>query len=422
MLALVDCNNFYASCERVFDPSLRNRPVVVLSNNDGCIVARSAEAKALGLQMGEPYFKVKDLLERHRVAVFSSNYALYGDMSQRVMKTLQQYSPEVEIYSIDEAFLNLEGFRDLPQLAAHIRETVRQWTGIPVSIGIAPTKTLAKVANETAKKKAGYSGVCTLDTPSAWEPLLNEFDVGDVWGIGPQYKKLLNRHGVNTALQLSQLPETWLRKHMSVVGARTARELSGQPCLDLELQADPKKGITVSRSFGKRITEYPELAEALASYVERAGEKLRREKLLTRHMLVFMHTSPFAKDAAKDPYYAPNMSFAMPLHTNYTPELVHYALWALRKMYRPGYRYQKCGVILTDLIIEGTETLDLFDRRDTARQSKLMAALDQINQSMGRRTLFYASTGIHQKWTGASACKSPPYTTDWESLILVKAT
>jgi DNA polymerase V len=421
MLALVDCNNFYASCERVFDPSLKARPVVVLSNNDGCIVARSAEAKALGLKMGEPYFKVREILDRHKVAVFSSNYALYGDMSQRVMKTLQQFSPEVEIYSIDEAFLNLEGFRDLTELAKNIRETVRQWTGIPVSVGIAPTKTLAKVANYSAKKKAGYNGVCILDSPAAWEPLLAEFDVGDVWGIGAQYKKRLNQHGVNTALEFSRLPEAWLRKHMSVVGARTATELNGHACLELELEADPKKGVTVSRSFGKRITEYTELAEALAAYVSRAGEKLRREKLLAKHMLLFMHTSPFAKDAAKDPYYAPSLSFALPLHTSYTPELLHYALWALKKMYRPGYRYTKCGVMLTDLLPEGAETLDLFERRDTARESKLMAAMDQINQSMGRRTLFLASAGVQQKWSGVSARKSPSYTTDWESVIRVKA-
>jgi DNA polymerase V len=421
MLALVDCNNFYASCERVFDPSLKARPVVVLSNNDGCIVARSAEAKALGLKMGEPYFKVREILDRHKVAVFSSNYALYGDMSQRVMKTLQQFSPEVEIYSIDEAFLNLEGFRDLTELAKNIRETVRQWTGIPVSVGIAPTKTLAKVANYSAKKKAGYNGVCILDSPAAWEPLLAEFDVGDVWGIGAQYKKRLNQHGVNTALEFSRLPEAWLRKHRSVVGARTATELNGHARLELELEADPKKGVTVSRSFGKRITEYTELAEALAAYVSRAGEKLRREKLLAKHMLLFMHTSPFAKDAAKDPYYAPSLSFALPLHTSYTPELLHYALWALKKMYRPGYRYTKCGVMLTDLLPEGAETLDLFERRDTARESKLMAAMDQINQSMGRRTLFLASAGVQQKWSGVSARKSPSYTTDWESVIRVKA-
>ncbi len=421
MLALVDCNNFYASCERVFDPKLKNRPVVVLSNNDGCIVARSQEAKALGLKMGEPYFKVKELLDRHKVAVFSSNYALYGDMSQRVMNTLRQFAPDVEIYSIDEAFLDLDGFRDLPDLAKNIRETVKQWTGLPVSVGIAPTKTLAKVANDTAKKKAGYNGVCVLDEPQVWEPLLKEFEVGEVWGIGPQYKKLLNKHGITTAWEFSQLPETWLRKHMSVVGARTAKELNGQPCLELELHADPKKGITVSSSFGKRITEFQELSEALVSYVSRAGEKLRKENLLARHMLVFMHTSPFAQDKTNDPYYAPSLSFALPLHTNYTPELIHYALWALKQMYRPGYRYMKCGVMLTDLLLEGTETLDLFDRRDTGKQSKLMAAMDHLNQTMGKQTLFYASSGIQKAWRGAAARKSPSYTTDWESLIQVRA-
>jgi DNA polymerase V len=214
---------------------------------------------------------------------------------------------------------------------------------------------------------------------------------------------------VQTAFEFSRLPETWLRKHMSVGGARTARELCGEPCLELALHVDAKKGITVSRSFGQRITEHPALSEALASYVARAAEKLRRENLQAKHMLVFMHTSPFAKDAAKDPYYAPSMSFALPLHTNYTPELVHYALMALGKMYRPGYRYMKCGVMLTDLIREGAETRDLFDRRDTARQSKLMAALDQVNQTWGKRTLFYASSGVRQAWTGASARKSPAY-------------
>ena len=279
MFALVDCNNFYASCERVFNPALRTRPVVVLSNNDGCIIARSAEAKALGLKMGDVYYKVREMLERNNVAVYSSNYTLYGDLSQRVMQTLEQFSPEVEIYSIDEAFLNLDGFADLPELAARIRTTVRQWTGIPVSVGIAPTKTLAKLANNTAKKKAGYNGVCILENAAVWEPVLAAFEVGDVWGIGRQYARLLHGIGVDTALKFAQLPDTWLRKHMSVVGLRTAQELRGQPCIPLELEADLKKGITVSRSFGKRITEYADLAEALCSYVSRAGEKLRRQRL-----------------------------------------------------------------------------------------------------------------------------------------------
>ena len=421
MFALVDCNNFYASCERVFNPALRTRPVVVLSNNDGCIIARSAEAKALGLKMGDVYYKVREMLERNNVAVYSSNYALYGDLSQRVMQTLEQFSPEVEIYSIDEAFLNLDGFADLPELAARIRTTVRQWTGIPVSVGIAPTKTLAKLANNTAKKKPGYNGVCILENAAVWEPILAAFEVGDVWGIGRQYAKLLHGIGVDTALKFAQLPDTWLRKHMSVVGLRTAQELRGQPCIPLELEADLKKGITVSRSFGKRITEYADLAEALCSYVSRAGEKLRRQGLQAKHMLVFMHTSPFAKDAVKDPYYAPQTSFAMPTHTNYTPELIHYAEWALKKMYKPGYRYMKCGVMLTDLVQEGNHPGDLFDTRDDKRQSKLMTTMDQINAAMGTRTLFYAGTGVNRPWVGASSSKSPAYSTDWNSLITVLA-
>lgn len=421
MFALVDCNNFYASCERVFNPALRTRPVVVLSNNDGCIIARSAEAKALGLKMGDVYYKVKDLLERNSVAVYSSNYALYGDLSQRVMQTLEQFSPEVEIYSIDEAFLNLKGFSDLPGLAARIRATVRQWTGIPVSVGIAPTKTLAKVANNTAKKKAGYDGVCILQNAAAWEPVLAGFEVGDIWGIGRQYTKLLQANDINTALEFAGLSDTWLRKHMTVVGLRTAQELRGEPCLPLQLEVDLKKGITVSRSFGKRITEYPLLEEALSSYVARAGEKLRREGLQAKHMLVFLHTSPFAKDAVKDPYYSRHMSFALPVHTNFTPELVHNALWALKKIYRPGYRYMKCGIMLTELVQEGNHTVDMFEARDVTRQSKLMAAMDEINSQMGRRTLFYAGTGVVREWAGVSSSKSPAYSTDWDSLITVQA-
>lgn len=420
MFALVDCNNFYASCERAFNPKLRGRPIVVLSNNDGCVIARSAEAKALGIDMGGPYFKIKEILTRHNVAVFSSNYTLYGDMSARVMETLSQFSPDMEIYSIDEAFLGLKGFNDLPAHAEKIRATVRQWTGIPVSVGIAPTKTLAKLANQTAKKNAAYNGSCVLDTPATWLPILAKFEVRNIWGIGGQYAKMLQGHGVDTALKFAQLPDTWLRKNMSVVGLRTAQELRGISCIELELHADPKKGITVSRSFGRRITAYTELQEALASYVSRAGEKLRRENLQAKHMLVFMHTSPHATDKVKDPFYAPQMSFALPQHTNYTPELVHYAVWSLRKMYKPGYRYMKCGVILTDLVETGKATLDLFDTRDTGQQAELMKAMDKLNSRWGQRTAFYAASGVKREWVGASSLRSRNFTTDWNSLMQVR--
>lgn len=421
MFALVDCNNFYASCERLFDRKLRDRPIVVLSNNDGCVVARSAEAKALGIEMGGPYFKIKDILAYHNVAVFSSNYTLYGDMSQRVMETLSQFSPDIEIYSIDEAFLSLKGFDSLLALADTIRTTIKQWTGIPVSVGIAPTKTLAKLANHTAKKNPLYNGHCLLDSSSTWAPVLEKFPIRDVWGIGRQYAQMLNGHGIDTALKFSQLPDSWLRSHMSVVGVRTAQELRGIPCLELELEPEPKKGITVSRSFGNRITGYDELSQALTSYVTRAGEKLRREKLQAKHMQVFMHTSPHATDKIKDPYYAPQMSFALPQYTDFTPELIHYALWALKQMYKKGFRYMKCGVILTELSVGGKHNLDLFDKRDSARQNSLMVAMDKLNSRMGQRTLFYGSSGIDRAWVGVSTQKSRSYSTDWNNLLEVRS-
>lgn len=421
MFALVDCNNFYASCERVFNPKLRRRPIVVLSNNDGCVIARSAEAKALGIDMGGPYFKIKHILDKHNVAIFSSNYILYGDMSRRVMQTLEQFTPELEIYSIDEAFLNLTGISHLAYHAEQIHKTVKQWTGIPVSVGVAPTKTLAKAANHTAKKNKHYNGTCVLKNKSEWEPILAKFEIENVWGIGRQYSKMLRNYGVTTALAFSELPDTWVRKHMSVVGLRTARELRGEACLALELEVRPKKGITVSRCFGRRITALSELEEAMATYATRAAEKLRLDGLLAKHMLLFMHTSPHATDKINDPFYAPQIAFALPFHTSHTPELIHYALWGLRKMYKKGYRYMKCGLILTDLVSQGKQNLDMFDIRDNERAATLMQAVDKINGRMGQRTVFYAVSGIKRPWTGICNSKSKSYTTDWNSLPIMKA-
>lgn len=420
MFALVDCNNFYASCERVFNPKLIGKPIVVLSNNDGCVVARSAEAKALGIKMGDVYFQIKETLRQNNVNVFSSNYALYGDMSQRVMETLEQFSDEIEVYSIDEAFLNLEGFPDLLAHGKQIKRTVQRWTGIPVGVGVAPTKTLAKVANYVAKRVAGYNGVCVLPTSTAWQPILADLDVSEVWGIGRKYTEFLNNEGIRKALQFSQLPDAWLKKHMSVVGQRTARELRGEPCMELELEADPKKGITVSRCFGRRITDYAELKEAMLTYVARAGEKLRAEKLLARHMLIFMHTSPHAKDAVKDPFYAPQTAWKLPFPTNFTPELAHYAGEALKRIFKQGYRYMKCGIILTDLVEEGKETKDLFDLRDVTKNSNLMRAVDGLNGRLGQRTVFYAGSGVERRWGGISNLTSPRYTTDWKGIIQVR--
>jgi len=421
MFAIVDCNNFYASCERVFVPRLRGKPIVVLSNNDGCIIARSNEAKALGYKMGDVYFQVKERLRKDGVFVFSSNYALYGDMSRRVMQTLEAFAPEMEIYSIDEAFLDLTGFRDLLAHGQRLRATVRQHTGIPVGVGIAPTKTLAKVANFTAKKQPQYNGVCVLESPTHWEPILAALPVGEVWGIGRQHEKRLHAQGVTTAFEFSQLSDTWLRKNMSVVGLRTAQELRGIPCNELKPEADARKSVTVSRSFGQRITELQGLEEALATYVMRAGEKLREQKLVAKHMLVFANTNPHAIDRVKDPYYAPQLAFELPRHTSFTPELLHYASHALRAMFKPGFRYMKCGVILTDIVPEGFETRDLFQTRDTAKDARLMRALDALNAKQGRGTVFFASAGIERPWNMSAALRSPAYTTDWAAIPTINA-
>ncbi len=420
MFALVDCNNFYASCERVFNPKIAHRPVIVLSNNDGCVIARSNEAKALGFQMGDPYFKVRDLVERHGVAVFSSNYTLYGDMSSRVMQTLEQFAPEVEIYSIDEAFLNLAGIAQerLPELAAGIRRTVRQWTGIPVSVGIGPTKTLAKAANHIAKKDPTAAGVRLIIGEEARCEALARLSVGDVWGIGRRWARFLEGHGIPTALAFSQQPDSWIRTHLNVVALRTATELRGSPCIPLELAPPPKKGLCVSRAFGRKLTAYEPIKEALVAYVSRAAEKLRRDRLAARHMLVFLHNSPFATAEA---FYAPSIGIALPYPTSDTAELIGHATAALRQIYRPGPHYSKCGVLLTELTAEGAGQADLFDTRDTARRRSLMAALDAINRRMGRDTVFYAGSGIRRDWAAYATMKTQHFTTDWRQVMRVRA-
>jgi DNA polymerase V len=420
MFALVDCNNFYASCERVFNPLIRNRPVVVLSNNDGCIIARSNEAKALGLKMGDPYFKVRPQLTRNRVSVYSSNYTLYGDMSHRVMQVLEHLAPTVEIYSIDEAFLDLRGTdQDMClTLAADIRRTVRQWTGIPVSVGIGPTKTLAKAANRLAKRAPATAGVYALTDAAGRDDALSHMDVADVWGIGRQWSALLAREGITTALAFSQQPDPWLRKHMGVVGQRTAWELRGTPCIPLELAPPPRKGLVVSRSFGRRLTEIEPIREALAAYVSRAAEKLRRDRRQAHHMLVFLHNSPFD---TKEQYFNNQASFQLPYPTNDTAELIHHAFNALSRIFRPGFHYSKCGVMLTELTAADTHQGDFLDRRETGRSAQLMATLDAINRRMGRDTVFYAASGIKRDWAMATTMKSRRFTTEWTELMRVGA-
>jgi DNA polymerase V len=420
MFALVDCNNFYASCERVFNPAIARRPVIVLSNNDGCVIARSNEAKALGFKMGDPFFQVRQLVERHRVAVFSSNYTLYGDMSSRVMDTLARFAPEVEIYSIDEAFLNLAGIAEdkLPGLAEDIRRTVRQWTGIPVSVGIGPTKTLAKAANHIAKKDPAYGGTCIIAGEADRQAALGRLAIGDVWGIGRRWARFLEGSRVATALDFSRQPDSWIRTHLNVIGLRTATELRGTPCIPLELAPPPRKGLVVSRMFGRKLTDLEPIKQALVAYTTRAGEKLRRDRLQARHLSIFLHNSPFASNEA---YYSNGASLQLAYPTSDTAELIRHATAALERIYRPGFHYSKCGVMLDELTPEGTGQPDLFDDRDQARSRRLMAALDAVNRRMGRDTVFYAGTGIRRDWKAFANMKTAAFSTDWRQVMRVAA-
>lgn len=418
MFALVDCNNFYASCERVFNPSLEGRPIVVLSNNDGCVIARSNEAKALGIKMGEPYFQSRELMEKNNVVVLSSNYELYGDMSSRVMQTLLLHTPILENYSIDEAFLDLTGFPDPLAHAAELRRIVRQWTGIPVSVGIGPTKTLSKVANHIAKKAMAQVGVCGLLTADEIAKALSVFPIGDVWGIGRQLALLLAKHGVSTAGEFREMPDRWIRKNMHVVGLRIAWELRGIKCHELEVSPPPKKSICVSRSFSHRLTDIDSVREALLTHAARAGEKLRKNRLLAKRMLVFLHTSPFAKD---EPFYYGKMPFNLPSATNDTLDINHFALMALERIFRPGHRYMKCGLELSEMVEQGAENLELFTAPRTERSESLMKAIDVLNHKMGRNTVVFAGSGLSRDWYTKRDLRSPRYTTDINELLVAYA-
>lgn len=413
--ALVDCNNFYASCERVFDPSLNARPVVVLSNNDGCIVARSNEAKALGIGMGAPFFKARDLIEKHGVAVFSSNYALYADMSGRVMQTLCEFTPAMEIYSIDEAFLDMTGVpdADTEACARRIRATVRRWTGIPVSIGIGPTKTLAKAANRIAKKSDRADGVLDL-TDSPWlDHALERLDVEDVWGIGPRMARRLRKAGVMTARQLRDLDPVWMGRVFSVTGRRTVHELRGMSCYPLEENPPAKQQIRVTRTFGREVELLEEIEEAVATYTARAAEKLRRERLAAEVISVFAMTNRFGPDKYFNVRYAP---FETP--TADTRELLAAALNLARQVYRPNKRFKKAGVMLHGLVPQEHVQLGLFDTVDRDKSRRLMDVVDSIN----RRTdtgIFWGSQGLQREWRLTFNRRSPRYTTCWSELCRV---
>ncbi len=421
VFALIDCNNFYASCERLFRPELNGQPVVVLSSNDGCIVARSNEAKVLGIPMGEPLFKVKHLITRNNVHVFSSNYALYGDLSHRVMDVLRQMEADVEVYSIDEAFISLPVTKVWNRIkyAAELREKIRKQVGIPVSIGIATTKTLAKIANRVAKKEAQFNGVFDLAGNSQIDQVLEKTDVNDVWGIGRRSTEKLNNRRIYTALDLKRADEAWVRKQLTVVGARTAMELNGISCISLENAPSCPKSIITSRSFGHPITDLDNLREAVISYVSIAGEKLRKQGVEADTLNLFVTTRPFDEQAS----YSNNQTITLRQPTSSTPELITAAMQCLKSLYRPGCRYRKIGVMLAGITNHRYRQQDLFSfSQPTVKEDKpLMTALDKINDKWGRCTIQYGITTAEDKpWSMQQTRKSPAYTTNWLELPVVK--
>ena len=393
VLALVDCNHFYASCERVFNPKLNGQPIVVLSNNDGCVVARSNEAKALGIGMGVPEFQIRPLLRAHHVQVFSSNYTLYGDMSQRVMETLEEFCPDLEVYSIDEAFLSLVGFerQNLSNYGREIRRTVKQWTGIPVSVAIAETKTLAKIANRVAKRTPDTGGVFDLLACRDRDALLGRVAVEDVWGIGLNHARLLKPHGITSAQQLAGADDRWIRKRMGIVGLRLVTELRGVSCLDLEQCPASKQSLTCSGAFGTLINTLAEMEEAVSVYTSRVAEKLRREGLAATVLTVCLTTKNEFKEG---PQYSNTLTRKLPIVTDSTADLIGSALQSIRAIYRDGYHYKKAGVMLTGLVPANQTQADLFDDQDRRKSQRLMSALDAVNDRWGAGTLHYASSGF----------------------------
>ncbi|QFU64750.1 Y-family DNA polymerase [Klebsiella quasipneumoniae] len=421
MFALCDVNSFYASCETVFRPDLKGRPVVVLSNNDGCVIARSPEAKPF-VKMGEPYFKQKDIFRRHGIIAFSSNYELYADMSNRVMTTLEELSPRCEIYSIDEAFCDLTGVRncrDLTDFGREIRETVLRRTHLTVGVGIAQTKTLAKLANHAAKQwQRQTGGVVDLSNLERQRKLMALLPVDEVWGVGRRISKKLEAMGIKTVLQLADTDIRFIRKHFNVVLERTVRELRGETCLGLEEFAPVKQEIVCSRSFGGRITEYHEMRQAVCSYASRAAEKLRGEHQYCRFISAFVKTSPFALN---EPYYGNNASVKLLTPTQDSRDIITAAIKCLDAIWRDGHRYQKAGVMLGDFYSQGVAQLNLFDDNAPWKNSeKLMEVLDHLNAKDGRGTLYFAGQGIQTTWQMKREMLSPRYTTRFSDLLRVR--
>ena len=416
-IALIDCNSFYVSCERLFNPKIRKKPVVVLSNNDGCIISRSNEAKALGIKMGEPYFRAKDIIVKNNVQVFSSNYSLYGDISRRVMRTLKRFNSEIEVYSIDEAFLDLSNFSDdeIESVGIEIRSIILQWTGIPTSIGIAKTKTLSKIANHIAKKEK--SGVVSLIGIEDIDPILEKVEIGDVWGVGRQLTKFYIKNDIYNAKQLKNISNTWIKKSSNVLSSRTAMELRGISCIDLEIQDSKRKSCVVSRSFGKKVETFQELKESVTNYCLNASEKIRSESLIAKSVTVFLRTSPFQNRGI---YYSNSKTIDFPIATDNSIEIVKTAINGLRDIFKRGYKYQKVGVMLSGLSNLENKN-NLFSSSKDEKIKSLMRSIDSTNCRYGRSTLSLASGGVNKKWNMRRKHSSKIDTVDFRCLPTIKA-
>lgn len=416
-VAIVDANEFYVSCERVFNAHLRGRPVVVLSNNDGCVISRSREAKALGIGMGVPLFKVRHVVEENDVAVFSSNYALYGDLSLRLADAFHEFTPDVEVYSIDEAFLGLEERpgQTFREQGLEIKAKVYKWTGIPCSMGISRTKTLAKVAQRYTKKHPETQGVLDLTDPSDQTAVLDETPVGDVWGVGPAYAKLLKAKGIDTARRLRDADRRWVRQRMTVVGARIVEELRGVSCIPLEKCPQGRKSVTCSRSFGVLVESQEELREAVASYMTKAGERLRRSRLAAGVVTVFINTSRFDPG----PQYSNSATFELAYSTDSTQELLAWALKGLGQIYRPGYRYKKAGVMLNRLAPADDLSMRLFGDEQFEKSRRVMRAVDEINARHGRGTIRFGAALAKGRWETKFLRRSKSYTTCLDEVLRV---
>jgi DNA polymerase V len=419
MYALVDCNNFYCSCERVFNPKLEGRPVIVLSNNDGCAISRSDEAKALGIGMAAPAFMMSKYLEKHQVAVFSSNYTLYGDMSGRIMDSLGSFAPKVELYSIDEAFLDVSEMRktDLRRLGSDIRKTIKKNIGIPVSVGIGSTKTLAKMANRYAKKNYKHESVFWASSPALIMEMLSSTPVEDIWGIGHQYALFLSRSGFKTAAEFADAPEAWIRKNLSVVGHRLLFELRGIPSIAWEEEKPVRKNICTSRSFGNRLTDKSRIAEAMANYAASCATKLRAEKTCCRSLQVFIQTNPHKTD---EPQYLRSIDIELDRASNHSGEIIKAALRGLDLIFKAGFLYMKCGITVMDLVPESSVQGSFFDLADRGKNDLVMRTIDQINHSIGKEILRTAVQGFDRSYRLKTDYLSSRYTTRMDEILSIK--